>query len=93
MAATIGSLAHPESERAIAAHRAAHPRSALQERGIHPACGERMAREQPALHFLYAQVAALTTLPPGFDLLATLSALRTTPPEPVRRRSRTTWPP
>lgn len=27
--------------------------------GIHPAAGERMAREQPALHFLYAQISDL----------------------------------
>ena len=27
--------------------------------GIHPAAGERMLREQPALHFLYQQIAAL----------------------------------
>lgn len=30
-------------------------------RGIHPACGERMAREQPALHFLYQQIGSLST--------------------------------
>jgi 3-oxoadipate enol-lactonase len=27
--------------------------------GVHPAAGERMFREQPALHFLYAQIVAL----------------------------------
>lgn len=29
--------------------------------GVHPAAGERMFREQPALHFLYAQIAALNS--------------------------------
>lgn len=28
-------------------------------RGIHPACGERMFHEQPALHFLYTEIAAI----------------------------------
>jgi 3-oxoadipate enol-lactonase len=34
-------------------------RAALAARGIHPAAGERMATEQPALHFLYQQISAL----------------------------------
>ncbi|HYU19163.1 MAG TPA: alpha/beta hydrolase [Chloroflexota bacterium] len=81
MAATIGSLAHPETERLAAENRAANPRQALFAQGVHPACGERMTREQPALHFLYTQVSALTALPAGFDLTAKLHAMRTTPPE------------
>lgn len=51
---------------------------------IHPAAGERMYREQPALHFLYKEIAelsppdaarkAITTAPtPGADEAATLS--------------------
>jgi len=31
--------------------------------GVHPACGETMAREQPTLHFLYEQVAGMTYPP------------------------------
>lgn len=34
-------------------------RAELAARGILPSCGETMAREQPALHFLYQQIAAL----------------------------------
>jgi 3-oxoadipate enol-lactonase len=34
----------------------------LQSRGIHAACGERMAREQPALAQLYGQISALASL-------------------------------
>jgi pimeloyl-ACP methyl ester carboxylesterase len=36
-----------------------HRRDELVARGVHPACGETMAREQPALHFLYQQLSAL----------------------------------
>jgi 3-oxoadipate enol-lactonase len=48
-------------------------REALAARGVHPAAGERMAAEQPALHFLYEQISALnggrwspTIRPPGW---------------------------
>ena len=42
----------PEWERKAAAARAD-----MQSRGISPPAGERMAREQPALHFLYREIA------------------------------------
>jgi pimeloyl-ACP methyl ester carboxylesterase len=84
MADTIGSLTHPACERLIEANGAAHPRDALFARGIHPASGERMAREQPALHFLYTQVSGLTAPPPGPDFRDRLAALRTTPAEAVQ---------
>ena len=64
MADTVGTLSHPESDRLIAENAAAHPRSARYEGGAHPACGERMFREQPALHFLYTEVSGLTSPPP-----------------------------
>jgi pimeloyl-ACP methyl ester carboxylesterase len=49
--------------------------------GIHPAAGERMAREQPALHFLYREIAALSpTLDRGL-LRRRLAELCTTPPQ------------
>ena len=32
--------------------------------GVHPAAGERMLREQPGLHFLYTEIAALTPMTP-----------------------------
>jgi 3-oxoadipate enol-lactonase len=50
-------------------------------RGIHVACGERMAREQPALHFLYRQIDDMNA---GLDkeaLRARLVAGRTRGPE------------
>ena len=54
-------------------------RQALQERGIFPACGERMAREQPALHFLYGTLSALNgqwhsgNWPPGSQRVPAVS--------------------
>ncbi len=50
---------------------------ALFARGIHPACGERMAAEQPELHWLYR---SLDGLSPDLDkgaILAGLAAART----------------
>ncbi|MGH2585015.1 MAG: alpha/beta fold hydrolase [Dehalococcoidia bacterium] len=80
LADTTGSLALPESElQAFAEADAAS--AALFARGIHPAAGERMAREQPTLHFLYTEINALSV---GLDketLRATLMRLRETPPE------------
>jgi 3-oxoadipate enol-lactonase len=54
---------------------------ALFERGIHPACGERMFREQPALHWLYRSLDELSL---GLDKRAIavgLTAARTRSPE------------
>src|SRR5262249_54737877 len=77
MASTFGSLADPELDALLMARR---PRPwGDQTSRTHPAAGERMAREQPALHFLYGESEALT----GVDRAAVLSgliALRTTPP-------------
>ena len=87
MADTSGSLTSPECDRLIREFRAQHPREASFAKGIHPACGERLAREQPALHFLYTQVSDLTTLPADLDLGAKLAALRTTTAEQVARLS------
>ena len=52
MACTTGTLSDPETDRIFRAPRDARPEAALAARGIHPACGERMVREQPALYFL-----------------------------------------
>jgi 3-oxoadipate enol-lactonase len=79
LASTTGSLADPETERIFAAWRGAAPEAALAARGIHPACGERMAREQPALHFLYRGLDAQSV---GLDKVAVrrrLVAMRATP--------------
>ena len=77
MADTVFPLELPEfgELRAGAAKQAA----ALAARGIHPAAGERMATEQPALHFLYQEIGALNggnwspgNLPPGYTLVPTV---------------------
>ena len=85
MADTVGTLMHPESERLIAENAAANPRSAQFSGGAHPACGERMFREQPALHFLYTQVSGLTDPPPPADFRDRLAALRTRPADQVAK--------
>lgn len=80
MACTAGSLA---PDPGLPPGAGAEARAALQARGIHPAAGERMAREQPALHFLYQQVDRLNV---GLDkeaLRQEVCSLRTTPPETV----------
>jgi 3-oxoadipate enol-lactonase len=56
----------------------------LRKRGIHPAAGERMAREQPALEFLYREIDRLST---GLDkdaLRPKLDAARTLPASAVK---------
>jgi 3-oxoadipate enol-lactonase len=60
MASTTGTLDDPETKALFRAHGAAQPEAALAARSIHPACGERMAQEQPVLHFLYREVDALS---------------------------------
>jgi len=57
----------------------------LRKRAIHPAAGERMAREQPALEFLYREIDRLSS---GLDkeaLRARLLAARTLPAEQLKR--------
>jgi len=79
MACTVGGLTHPEVDRAFAAASASGVERALFERGIHPAMGERIAREQPALHHLYQ---ALGRMRLGLDtdaVRATLGEMRTVP--------------
>lgn len=81
MAATTGSLAHPEIDRLLIA--AGGAQMALFAQGIHPAAGERMARERPALHYLYTEISDLSI---GLDkerLRRDLYALRTMPAEAV----------
>jgi 3-oxoadipate enol-lactonase len=79
MACTTGTLDDPETLRLFRAHGAAQPEKALVARGIHPACGERMAREQPALHFLYREVDALSSDLDKDAVRKKLIAMRTTP--------------
>jgi 3-oxoadipate enol-lactonase len=56
----------------------------LRKRGIHPAAGERMAREQPALEFLYREIDRLSA---GLDkdaLRPKLAAAQTLPASAVK---------
>lgn len=80
MCDTTGTLAHPE----FAAIWAAQPRGreqSLFERGIHPAGGERMATEQPALHYLYWQINNLASGVDKDTLRRQLGEMRATPVE------------
>jgi len=69
MASTTGgvdfrSIKHPEIERLpLLAERASRTRADLSKQGINAAAGARMAREQPALHFLYQEIQDLTPQP------------------------------
>lgn len=79
MCDTTGTFVHPDFA-AIHAARPAGREQALFERGIHPAAGERMATEQPALHYLYW---GINNLASGLDkeaLRRQLVELRTTTP-------------
>ena len=61
--------------------RAAAARADMQRDGVHPAAGARMAREQPALHFLYRAIDAIAGA--KFDkegLRARMIELQTRPP-------------
>jgi pimeloyl-ACP methyl ester carboxylesterase len=69
----------PEWERSAAAARAD-----LQRRGLSPPAGERMAREQPALHYLYRSIAIASS---GFEreeLRRRNDALSVRPPDVLR---------
>jgi pimeloyl-ACP methyl ester carboxylesterase len=80
MCDTTGTLAHP----AFPAIWASGPRGREQglfERHIHPAAGERMAAEQPALHHLYWQINDLASTLDKDALRRQLGEMRATPPE------------
>jgi pimeloyl-ACP methyl ester carboxylesterase len=53
--------------------------------GMHPACGARMAAEQPAMHLLYRQVDGLNAHWDKEALRRRLMASRTRPPEDLRK--------
>jgi 3-oxoadipate enol-lactonase len=59
-------------------------RAELQSRGIQLAMGERGAREQPALHFLYQQVEALTPVEVRERMRREIFAARNLPAERLR---------
>src|SRR5215831_6129132 len=61
-------------------------RADMQRDGVHPAAGARMARDQPALHFLYRAIDAIAGA--KFDkeaLRARMIALQTRPPDDLGR--------
>lgn len=71
MADTHGGMQSPEIGAAFGAAMAARPPLPA---GVHPAAGPRMAEEQPALAFLYAQLDALNRPRTQPELLALLAA-------------------
>jgi 3-oxoadipate enol-lactonase len=85
MACTTGTLRDPETEAVYRAHAAGRPEAALFARGIHPAGGDRLAQEQPALHFLYREVDALSHDLDKDAMRKKLNKLRTTPRAEVAR--------
>ena len=79
LACTTGVLGDPETMRIFREHGSGRGETALAERGIHPAAGERLAQEQPALHFLYREVDALSHALDKAAVRKKLIAMRTTP--------------
>lgn len=77
MACTTGSLMAPELSDIFI--RFGGQEASLFARGIHPAVGERMAREQPAMHHLYRAIDGLSYDIDKQATYAKLHALRTVP--------------
>jgi len=63
---------------------AAAARADMQRRGISPPVGERMAREQPALHFLYRAIANASDAFDREELRKRTLAMATRPPDVLR---------
>jgi len=59
-------------------------RADMARRGISPAAGERMAKEQPSLHFLYREIANASAAFDREDLRKRLAAMAIRPPETLR---------
>ena len=74
---TLAPPARTQVEEWLRAHQGAD--ETLFRRGIHPAAGERMAREQPALHFLYREIDRVNQALDKQALRARLGAMRTMP--------------
>jgi 3-oxoadipate enol-lactonase len=72
----------PEWER-----KAAVARADMQRRGISPPAGERMAREQPALHFLYRTIANASSAFDRDELRKRTHAMSTRAPDVLRSLS------
>ena len=90
LASTCGTIHQPAvplvdpPRLALWTRQAAAARTDLQRRGIAPPAGERMAREQPALHFLYRAIANASAAVDREALRARLSAAATRPPDALR---------
>ncbi len=80
---TLEAVDRKSIERWVAAH--GGDQAELRKRGIHPAAGERMAREQPALEFLYREIDRLSSGVDKEALRARLLAARTMPAEDLKR--------
>lgn len=85
LSSTTGSITHPKLDAILANNPAAEHRARLAKIGVLPACGERMAQEQPQLHYLYGQIGQLNVPQPMGDINARLQTLRTTPAEALQR--------
>jgi 3-oxoadipate enol-lactonase len=90
MACTTGTIdplqiGEPERARLNAWLQTEAPKApALFARGIHPAAGERMAAEQPAMHLLYRHISELNAGLNVMQVGARLMAMRTRAPEELR---------
>ena len=90
LASTCGTIHRPsvplaEPERlADWTRKAAAARADMARRGISPPAGERMAREQPMLHFLYRAIANASAAFDREQLRTRLRAIATRPPDVLR---------
>ncbi len=90
LASTCGTIHQPSVPLADQARltewtrQAAATRADLQRRGIAPPAGERLAREQPALHFLYRAIANASDAVDREALRQRLGAVATRPPAVLR---------
>jgi pimeloyl-ACP methyl ester carboxylesterase len=78
LAGTHGGIASDDINRAWAA---SAEKAAKLADGVHPACGERLYREQPGMHFLYIEISNLSPDRSRQELGTILSAAGATPVE------------
>ena len=90
LASTCGSISRPLATASDPgrlsewSQKAAAARADMIRRGISPPASERMAREQPALHFLYREIANVSTAFDREELRKRLGAMAVRPPEAMR---------
>ena len=89
-ASTCGTIHRPSAASADPQHfaewveKAAAARADMTRRGIAPPAGERMAREQPMLHFLYREIANSSATFDREELRPRVTAMSTRRPEAMR---------